>query len=109
MELTSSALQNTETLLVFLSVQFTASKPFLQQPQRLLLRGMHAVEERPQEQDSTSHNKGNKKERAAKCRPQHRPHHAAVHHATHHIHALCKHLLHILFLLSLCGLSAYGW
>jgi hypothetical protein len=100
-------LQGTETLLVLLSVQFTASKPFLQQPERLLLSGIHPVGECPQEQDSTSHNKGNKKECATKYRPQQSPHHAAVHHPARHIHALCKHLLHILFLLSLCELSAY--
>ncbi len=83
-------------LLVLLHVQLTARKPFLQKPKRLLLRGIHAVGERPQEQDNTSHNKGNKKERAAKYQPQHRPHHPTAHHATQHSHALLKHLLHIL-------------
>jgi hypothetical protein len=100
-KLTSSALQDTETLLVLLSVQFTASEPFLQKPKRLLPHGIRAVGERPQEQDTTGYNKGNKKERATKYQPQHTPHHTTAHHATphhttHHSHALLKHLLHIL-------------
>jgi hypothetical protein len=60
MELTSSALQDTETVLVLLSVQFTASEPFLQKPKRLLPHGIGAVGESLQEQDTTSYNKGNK-------------------------------------------------
>jgi hypothetical protein len=106
MKSTSSPLQDTETLLVLLSVHFTASKPFLQKPKRLLPHSIRAVGERPQEQDSTGHNKGNKKECATKYQPQHCPHHATAHHAvthhttthhaTHHSHALLKHLLHIL-------------